>query len=348
MDQAKTMPAAVFLGDGRIELRELAVPAPSAGEVLLRVAACGVCGTDHHIFTGELTAGVRPPVVLGHEIAARVEALGEGVAGLEAGQFCTVDPVLGCGQCPKCRAGLDNLCPDPVVIGYKPNGGFAGYLTVPAEKVVPLAESAGPAGGVLCETLACVLRGYDRLEFAAGGSALVLGAGTVGLLWAQLLASSPCSRLGQTETVGFRREKAARLGADVVVDPHADDLAEAVRRELPGGVDYIVDATGSPEAVEEALPLLAPGGTFMLFGVCPAEARVSFSPHELFLKESKIIGSKMPPGTLDRAARLIESGRIDCREIVTTTRPLAEVAEAIEGFNAHRDEHVKIAIDPWM
>ena len=347
MAKNKTMRAAVFGGGGVLEVQELPVPAPGEGEVLLRVLACGVCGTDNHIFTGELTEGVSPPVVLGHEIAARVEAVGAGVSGLSAGQFCSVDPVIGCGRCPKCRAGLDNLCPDPVVIGYKPDGGFAQYVVVPAEKVVPLAASAGPAGGVLCETLACVLRGYDRLEFAAGGSALVLGAGTVGLLWAQLLASSPCAKLLQTEIVPFRREKAARLGAQAVIDPSAGDLAEAVRCELPDGADYIVDATGDPRAVEEALPLLAAGGTFMLFGVCPADSRVTFSPHDLFLKESKIIGSKMPPGTLDRAARLIESGRIACEEIVTTVCPLVQAADSIAGFNTRRDRHVKVAVDPW-
>ncbi len=347
MAEAKRMRAGVFLGAGRIELRELPVPAPSEGQVLLRVLACGVCGTDHHIFTGAVTEGVRPPVVLGHEIAARVEALGPGVAALEPGQFCSVDPVLGCGTCPHCRSGLHNLCPDPVVLGYAPDGGFAQFVLVPAGKVVPMNESAGAAGAVLCETLACVLRGYDRLGFAAGRSALVLGAGTVGLLWAQLLSASPCAKLLQTEIVGSRRQRAARLAAQLAIDPSGEDLAAIVARELPGGADYIVDATGSPPAIEQALGLLAPGGTFMVFGVCPAGSEVRFDPHELFRKEAAIVGSKMPPGTLDRSARLIESGRIACEEIVTTTRPLERLAESVAGFETARDEHVKIAIDPW-
>ncbi|KKL80739.1 hypothetical protein LCGC14_2001720, partial [marine sediment metagenome] len=138
-----------------------------------------------------------------------------------------------------------------------------------------------------------------------------------------------------------------RLGAQVVIDPSDGGLAGAVRAELPDGVDFIVDATGEPAAVEEAFELLAPGGTFMLFGVCPAGSSISFDPHELFRKEAKIIGSKMPPGTLDRAARLIEAGRIACDEIVTATLPIERAAESVEGFNAHRDRHVKVAIDPW-
>lgn len=341
------MRAGYFTGVGKMELRDSAVPTPGEGQVLLRVLACGVCGTDHHIYAGELTDGVAPPVVLGHEIAARVEAIGKGVTGVREGQFCAVDPVIGCGVCPMCRSARPNLCSSPTIIGYKLNGGFEQYLVAPAGKVVPMAESVGPAGGVLCETLACVVNGYDRLGFAAAGSAMVLGAGTVGLLWGQMLKSSPCYRLVQTEIVPFRRDKARKLGADVVIDPAAGDLGKQVRAVLPDGVDFIVDATGDPAAVEQAIPLLARGGTFLIFGVCPAGSSIRVDPFELYNKEVKIIASKMPPRTLDRAARLIEAGRIPCQEIVTATFGLDALAGSVAGFNDHRDRQVKVAIDPW-
>ena len=341
------MTAAFFAGDRKIELREASLPEGGAGWVLLKVLACGVCGTDHHIFAGELTDGVFPPVVLGHEIAARVEAVGDDVEGISCGAFCAVDPLIGCGCCRMCRSGRENLCASPTLIGYKLNGGFAQYVTAPARKVVPLAEAAGVAGGVLCETLACVINGYDRLGLTAGASAMILGAGTVGLLWAQMLGRSPVRKLIQTEIVAFRREKARKLGADVVIDPHEQDLGGAVRQELPDGVDFIIDATGSAEAVQQALPLLARGGAFLIFGVCPTGSSVFFDPFELYNKEARIIASKMPPRTLDRAAGLIESGRIACEEIVTDIRPLERLAESVAGFNDHRDKQVKVAIDPW-
>ena len=347
MTQTNSMRAGFFVGNRTMELREAPVPSPGEGEALLRVLACGVCGTDHHIYEGEVTDGVVPPVVLGHEIAARVEAVGKGVTALREGQFCAVDPVIGCGCCQMCRRGRCNLCATPTVIGYRLNGGFAQYVLVPAGKVVPMDESVGPAGGVLCETLACVINGYGRLGFTAGSSAMVLGAGTVGLLWAQMLKSSPCCRLLQTEIVAFRREKAGRLGAEVVLDGGAEDLAEQVRAELPDGVDFIVDATGDPEAVEQAIPLLAKGGTFLIFGVCPTGSKVRIDPFEMYRREAKIIGSKMPPGTLDRSARMIESGRIPCREIVTGTFGLEDLAGKVAGFNEHRDSQVKVAIDSW-
>ena len=347
MARPETMKASVFLGPRRMEMQDIPVPHPGPGQVLLRVEGCGVCGTDHHIFAGKLTEGVRPPVVLGHEIAARVEELGQGVEAFVHGQFAAVDPVIGCGCCPHCRAAQTNLCQRTTAVGYAVNGGYAQYVVVPAGKVVPLAESAGPAGGVLCETLACVVNGYDRLGLTAGSSALVLGAGTVGLLWLQLLAASPTSVVLQSEPVAYRREKADLLGANVVIDPAKTDLAREVRAVLPGGVDFIVDATGDPKAVEQAVRLLAPGGTLMVFGVCPEGSTVRFDPFELYSKQAKIVGSKMPPGTLDRAAALIESGRIACDEIVTATLPLGEADEAVATFNDRRDRQVKLAVDPW-
>ena len=342
-----TMKAGVFLGNGTIELRGITVPSPSEGQVLVKVLACGVCGTDHHILAGEITAGVAPPVVLGHEIVGTVEAVGKGVEQISPGTFCAVDPVIGCGTCPNCRSAQTNLCDNPEVIGYKINGGFAQYVLAPAGKIVPMDQSVGVAGGVLCETLACVINGYDRLNFRPGATAMILGAGTVGLLWAQMLSNSPCRLLIQSEIAAFRRAKANRLGANVVIDPTAEDLSERVAAELPDGVDFIIDATGEPAAIQQALPLLAKGGTFMIFGVCPAGSSISIDPFELYNKQAKIVASKMPPNTLDRSARMIESGRIDCHEIVTGTFGLDKLPESVAAFNDHRETQVKVAIDPW-
>ncbi|MFP3937910.1 MAG: alcohol dehydrogenase catalytic domain-containing protein [Phycisphaerae bacterium] len=346
-DKSPTMRAGIFLGVEKMEVREADIPTPKAGEVLLKVRACGVCGTDFHIYSGHLTAGVEPPVVLGHEIAAEVVETGEGVDRLDIGQFCAVDPVIGCGQCRMCRSAKPNLCDAPSIIGYKLNGGFAQYLTAPASKVVPLDASVGPAGGVLCETLACVLNGYERLQPPTGADVLILGAGTVGLLWLQVMRNSPVRRIVVTEPVAFRREKAERLGADGAIDPSAERFAEILAEKLPEGANAIVDATGDPSAVEGAIPLLAPGGTFMVFGVCPAGSSVRFDPAELYEKQARIIASKMPPATLDKAGRLIEAGRIPCDELVTDTRPLDALANSVAGFNDHRNNQIKVAIDPW-
>jgi len=177
---------------------------------------------------------------------------------------------------------------------------------------------------------------------------MVLGCGTVGLLWGQMLKNSPCSRLLMTDIVEFRRKKAAEITQpSAVLDASQADFADRVRAELPGGVDYIIDATGEPAAIEQAIPLLARGGTFMIFGVCPTGSAVKVDPFELYNKQARIIASKMPPATLDRAARLIESGIIPCDRIVTDTRGLSRLSESVAAFTAARSSQIKMAIDPW-
>lgn len=340
------MKAVVFQREGQMELAVLPDPVVAPGKVVLRVHACGVCGTDVHIFHGHLKEGVNPPVVLGHEIVGEIVEVGPGVTQWQTGQTAAVDPVVSCGRCEFCQIGQPNLCPAATVVGYSRHGGYAEYVAVPASHIVPIAPKAGLKGGILVETLACVLNGYERLGFEAGRTAMILGAGAVGLLWNQMLKHSPSTYLIQSEPVAFRRHLAAQLGADLVIDPASESVAERVRAVLPEGVDYIVDASGDPRAVEQAIPLVRKRGTFMIFGVCPKGSEVRIDPHEIYQREMKIIASKMPPRKLNQAARLLESGKIDYEQIVTTVRGLGEVAAALRMFEQERDRHVKIAITP--
>ena len=340
------MKAALFLGDARIEIQDIPTPEPGPGEAVVKVTGCGVCGTDVHIHHGEVTEGVSTPVVLGHEITGQVDSVGSGVDRVAVGDNVCIDPLVACGECDRCRAGRPNLCPHPTLIGYKLNGGFAEYLLAPATSLYRIDPKVGPEGGILAETLACVINGHDRLEFRAGKTAMILGAGTVGLLWNNMLRSA-ASCLIQSEPIAARRTVAQQLGANVVVDPEAAPLADQVRDVLPDGVDYIVDATGAPQAVEEAIPLLAPGGTFMIFGVCPQGSSITVDPFELYNKEARVIASKMPPLTLSRAVAAIESGAIDCQRIVTGRFPLADLPKTLMMFTDQREKQVKMYIDPW-
>lgn len=340
------MKAAVWVDVNKIELREMEVPTPTAGEVLVKVTSCGVCGTDVHICSGEVPLA-KPPNVLGHEICGEIVKTGQAVSGFAPGDFVCVDPVVGCGVCPSCAEGKTNLCPAPTIIGYARCGGFAQFTTVPATHLQHMRPGAGSAAGILAETLACVLNGYDRLELRAGSSVLIMGAGSVGLLWTSLVAHSLATRLIQAEPVAFRRETAARLGANVVVDSGKPGWQNEVNAAEPAGVDFIIDASGTAKAIQESLPLLAKGGTYMVFGVCPEDEKITVSPYEMFAKELRIIAAKMPPGTLARAVRILEAGLVDSDAIVTTTMPLASLPEAIGLFKSAKDRHIKIQIDPW-
>jgi L-iditol 2-dehydrogenase len=317
------------------------------GEVLVKVDLCGICGTDAHLFRGELSEA-EPPVVLGHEISGEIVELGTDTGSFQVGQKVSVDPVVTCGQCEYCHSGRTNLCENQQVIGYARNGGFAQFMTAPVTHLYALENTISPRTGILVETLACVLNGYDRLHFRAGYSALILGAGTVGLLWNQMLRNSPVTRLMQTELIPFRMNKAEKLGAELVFDGQDPDLTEKIMTECPAGVDFIVDATGDPKAVEQAIPWVSKQGTFMIFGVCPESSSIQISPFEIYEREMKIIASKMPPGTLDRSARVLSAGTIAVDEIVTTVLPLDQISEGFKMFFDGKDQGVKIAIDPWI
>lgn len=339
------MKAAVYVSKDTIEIQDLPIPKPGVGEILLKVSACGICGTDCHILAGEVPLA-KPPVVLGHEICGTVAELGKGVSSLKVGDNICVDPVIGCGVCVSCKQGMTNLCDAPTIIGYKLPGGFEEYTLVPESHAYRIDSSVGIEGGVLSETLACVLHGYDRLNLKAGSSAMILGAGCVGLLWTELLRKSPITTLIQTDVIDFRVNLAEELGAELVLNPKKEDLKKAVLNALPGGVDYLIDATGEAAPIQEALPLVRKGGTVMLFGVCPSDQTLAIQPFEMFNRELTVLGSKMPPATLERASRLIESGLISQRKMVNKVLPLSKIKEGVKMFHNGKSEAIKIAIVP--
>ena len=342
------MNAAVLTAPRQIDMQQLPDPVPAANEVLVRVTACGVCGSDVHIVHGQLTQSVVPPIVIGHEIAGIVHAIGSAVTNVSPGDNVCVDPVIACGCCPYCRTARPNLCPDMRTLGYARNGGFAQYTVAPATNIYRLNPDTPPAAGLLVETLACVLNGYDKLDLKPGCTALVIGAGTVGLLWTSLLASSPVAELIVAEPVDFRRRRAAELHADTLIAPDRDDFVEAVLAIQPDGVDLVIDASGDPAAIEAGITLVRKYGTFIIFGIAPPTATITVSPHQLYQKEMRIIASKMPPYSLQRAAQMIDADMINHDLIVTDTLPLDKLSHAIDLFESARDQHIKIAIDPWL
>jgi len=183
------------------------------------------------------------------------------------------------------------------------------------------------------------MKSGETVFIQAGAS----GLGMAAIQLAKILGAKVVTTVGSEEKEQFVRD----LGADVVIDPTDEDLPARVRELAPDGIDYIVDATGNPDALAEAIPLVKRFGTFMIFGVCPRDASISVNPHDLYQAEAKIIASKMPPLTLGRASQLIEAGLIDYERIVTTALALDALPEAIRMFDDARDEHVKMMIDPW-
>jgi threonine dehydrogenase-like Zn-dependent dehydrogenase len=341
------MKAALYLGQRRLELQELPKPVFSPREVLVKVLACGVCGTDVHIYRGEFDTA-RPPVVLGHEIFGEIETVGEEVSRLHPGERVVLDPFIPCGACSFCKNGEPRFCRQEIFLGYHRHGGFAQYTAAPELNAYPVPGGTSLESGVLTETLSTVVAGLTRLAPQPGRSFLLLGAGTVGLLWARLLRRSLPTLLIQTEVVPERLERARALGVDRALSPRQEDLSEVVGSLCPDGVDYLIDATGSTEAVAQALPLLKKGGSFLCFGVAPEDERLSLSLTWFYRQQVTFLTSRRPPREMERAVRLLARGTIDAREVVTGRFPLERIEETFRLFHEARDRHLKMAIDPWM
>lgn len=329
-DGGATMRALVLTGPGEIGLQQVEVPVPDRGEVLVRVAASGVCGTDLHMLKGENLHGVRYPVILGHEFYGRIEALGEGVSRLESGQWIVADPAWRCGTCPECQRGRPTVCDNKGGFGIGRNGGFAEFVSLPQEYCVPIPATMPRQWGVLAEPLACVLNGLDRLGPVVGASTLVFGAGTIGLLLSRVLQRAGAGPVAVVDTNPDRLRIAEGLLDQVTTVTSPDELG-AVR-----GWDVVADATGVPAAIESGLRQLGKGGRFLLMGVTGPQDEVRIHPMEMVRKEQSLITSVSVNNTVSRAVALLNEDFLDADLLLDTPIDLGQFVQAFEALTAGR------------
>lgn len=345
------MRALVYEGPGRLELEERPDPEPGPGEALVRVLACGICGTDLRIAKGAHRAYADAPRrIPGHEIAGEVVALGAGVDGPQVGQRVFVAPNLGCGECPACRAGRLNLCRRSEAFGITFDGAFAELLRVPARAVSDgnlLPAPADVDGGALSavEPLACVLRGQRAVDVAEGDVVLVCGAGPIGLLHV-LLARSAGARVLVSEPSPVRREEAVRLGALAGVDPTDEDLREQVLAQTDGlGADVVITAVPVPAVQEQAPQLAGVGGRINFFGGLPAGSTITLDSNDVHYRELRITGTTAnDTDDCRRALELATTGAIDLDRLVTARFSLDEADRAFEAAAA--GDQLKVVIEP--
>ena len=320
-----------FLGNGEFEVREMPEHELAGNEVLLKVAACGVCGTDVHIYHGDKgSAEVVPPVVLGHELAGTVVEVGANVKSLKVGDRVAVDPNSYCGECHYCRIGKKQLCTNLYAVGVNRDGGFAEYCHVPEGQCYRLSDNVPLEFGAMAEPLACCIHGIDRAGIRAGDTVLVIGGGAIGLLMVQLAKLSGASIAILSEPVEHRRRIALEVGADAVIDPINEDLKARIR-ELTGidGVDVVIECVGNTIATAQSFEAAKRGTTLLLFSVPKAGATHPLSLEQVYQKELKIVGSMINPDTHQRAVDLINSGRIQLAPIITHRFPVEQLKEAI-------------------
>jgi L-iditol 2-dehydrogenase len=317
------MKAMVFEQPEQIRLEERDVPQPAPGEVLVRVQACGVCGTDLHVIGGRFPA--RFPVVAGHEYAGEVVALGEGVTSLQAGQRVAVDPNIQCGFCPPCRAGRVNLCRNLTALGIHRDGGFQEFCAVPERQAYPFPDSLSFEDAAMAEPVACCLRGIEQARLRIGDRVALVGAGWIGLIMLQLVRLSGASHVVVSEPVEAKRALAGELGADDVVDPAADGLAASA-----GEFDVVIECVGSAATMSQAVALAGEGTRVLFFGVAPPDVEIPVKPFDIYRREIEIVGSFTNPFTHQPALRLLASGRLDVGRLISHRFPLEKLPEAIE------------------
>jgi L-iditol 2-dehydrogenase len=345
------MLGAVLLGPDQLELREVPDPSPGPGEVLVRVGANTICGTDLRLLRGEKTSGVELPVILGHESAGRVAEVGPRVFGYEVGAPVAVAPVIPCRRCWECRHDLENLCANARILGYAIDGGMAEYLLVPAEAVTAgclftAHQDLPPEQLALAEPLACVVNGQRWSTVEVDDLVLVMGAGPIGLFHLQLARLAGARAVIVSEPSAARRAQAERLGATVAVDPAAQDLAEVVRELSEGvGVDSSVVCVGVPELVNQAVELSRSGGRVNVFAGLTGAGWVEVAASRIHYRQVRLTGSaNSRRSDFETALRLIESGRVETASMVTHRFPLAAVHEAVATVGT--GEAVKVAVLP--
>ncbi len=334
--------AAVFRPPRRLIVEERPLPEVGAGEVRVRVRACGVCGTDLHFFQlGALAPGHVP----GHEIAGVVDALGPGVSGLRPGEPVAIEPLRSCGTCAACRAGRHSICPTLRVFGIHEPGGFAEHLIVPAARLYRVPTDLSFPLAALTEPLAVCVHGVERGGGAEGKRVLVIGAGTIGLLSVLAARSAGAAEIRLTARHPHQASLGRALGASRVLS-EAEATPEALGREA--SADLVIETVGGrAETLRSAGAALAPGGSVSVLGVFTGA--VSLDPFPLLLKEATLAWSNcyaQGPGRPDfeRAIELLSRERERLARLLTHQRPLGEIESALALASDKRAGAVKVTV----
>nr|WP_155074053.1 zinc-dependent alcohol dehydrogenase family protein [Streptomyces taklimakanensis] len=300
-------------------------PAPGPREVVVKVAACGLCGTDLHIMQGEFAPSL--PIVPGHEFAGEVVGVGGEVTEVTVGDRVAVDPSLYCHECRYCRNGRNNLCDRWAAIGVTVAGGAAEYAVAPVANCVRLPDHVDVQDAALIEPLSCAVRGYDVLSARMGAHVLIYGSGTMGLMMLELAKRTGAAGVDVVDVNPERLATARALGCSGAA-LGADEF------DRPRGWDVVVDATGNAAAIQDGLGRVAKAGTFLQFGVSDYATTATIEPYRIYNQEITITGSMAVLHSYERAAELFATGIIDPKVFISDRLPLESYPEALERFAA--------------
>ena len=340
------MRAAVLYNIRDLRLEDVPTPEFSTDEVLIKVNATGVCGTDIHIYRGEWKTSM--PIILGHEFSGVIVETGRDVKNLKIGDPVVAEPNILCGSCYFCRMSERNyFCENLKATGVTINGAFAEYVKTKAENVYKVTEGFNLDEAALIEPLACCVRGIDQAKVRTGDTVAIVGAGPIGLILLQLVKLAGASMVIQTDMEDARLKLARNLGADHTINVAEEDPVEDIKRLTGGyGVDVAIEAVGSPKAITQAMKATRRGGRLNIFGVSPEDAVWEVKPFELYEKELTITTSYRSPFTFQRAVKIALSGKVKLKPLISHIFRLEEIHRAFEVAEKRLEGAVKVLVKP--
>ena len=338
------MKAIVYDSPRNFVYRDVPDPKMESDEVLIKVHACGVCGTDLHIHEGEF--GPRFPLIPGHEFTGEIVDVGTHANGLKKGQRVVGNSNMACGECFYCMRGDYLLCEKMSSYGVTLNGGFAEYLKIKADRIFPI-KNLSAREAIMVEPTSCAIHGVEVLDLKPGSDVLLFGAGPTGQVMAQLLKLNGAANLVVAAPAGPKLDLAAKLAADQVVAIDRND-PEMHRKRLheisPKGFDAVIEATGAPSICQETTRFVRRRGTILIYGVYPEKATISINPFDVFRNELTIKGSFAQIDSFERALSYLDNGKIKVNEIVTQEIPLRDWGKALD--LAWKRQGIKTALIP--
>jgi 2-desacetyl-2-hydroxyethyl bacteriochlorophyllide A dehydrogenase len=338
------MQALWFNGQHEIEVKELRIPKLQPNELLVHVEACGVCGTDFHIYEGNAPAKI--PVVLGHEYTGIIIDSGSKFDKLNIGDKIAINPNIHCGYCEFCRKGKINLCTNLKALGVTLNGGMSQFSIVPVTQAHLLPNDFPFSKSVFAEPVSCCIHGINQAEIIPGEKVVIIGAGTIGLIMLQLAQLRGASEVIVLDPLQYKRDIAAILKADHVLNPFEENSEKKVLDITSGGADTIIECVGSQAAGESALKLVRKGGKVVIFGLANKSAMMNIYMQSFFHKELTLKSSILNPNTFQSGVDLIINRKINVE--IFNPHPVLLQQDKIENlFNGSDNENIiKFMVTP--
>lgn len=337
-----TMKAAIFEGNGKVSIKQVPIPKiKSSNEVLIKVEAASICGTDVHILDVPPSHPANVGVVLGHEYLGEIIEKGSDVADYEIGDRVILEPNLFCGNCYYCKIGKTNMCLHNTCLGIFVDGGFAEYSVVPVSAIHKISKEIPTEVAIFAEPVSCVDSSMSKIQLNVGETALVLGAGPIGLYFIQMLKAAGAGKIIVSEISEFRTKYAYECGADRVINPMKEDTEKIIREMTVDGVDVSIDAVGF--LINDAIKYTRCGGRILLFGM-NSEKRQEITQNTITRKDLTIIGNYVSSFKFSSTIKILESGILPLQKLVTHKLPLEDIQIGIDAMR--KGEALEVIIYP--